>query len=123
MIRGDTQNYKWIIEVKNIDGSTTNWKPTENDKVYFTCKKDYNSDVAFQKVYPGSITFNEENGEFHTTVEPKDTMKLDTGNYVYDIKIIKNAINSTPDSKRIVKTVAQGKIEITSEVTTRKDEV
>lgn len=123
MIRGDTQNYKWIIEVKNIDGSKTFWTPEENDRVYFTCKKDYGSDIAFQKTYPENIEFNKDTGYFTTTIEQKDTYKLSIGTYIYDIKIIKNAINETEENKRFVKTVAQGRIEIEPEVTSRKDEI
>lgn len=121
MIRGDTHKFKWRIETTDKDtGEKTWWVPTAADKVYFTCKKDYSSPVAFQKVFPDTISFDEEDGYFRTTIEPVDTNKLDFGQYLYDIEIVVNALTN---EKNIVKTVAIGNIVIEKEVTWRKDEV
>ena len=120
MIRGDTKRCKWMIKGMETDGNITFWKPTEKDKVYFTCKKDYDSEIAFQKVFPGNIRFDEESGYFYTIIEPKDTNKLPFGTYVYDIEIV---INGNSKEKNIVKTCTVGKLEIEKEVTFRRDEV
>ena len=99
MIRGDTANFKFTVNMQNIKGKSEPWIPTENDRVYFTCKKDFDSEVAFQKVYPETISYGTETNYFHTTVEPKDTCRLKAGDYLYEIKIVKNAINPTINFK------------------------
>ena len=123
MIRGDTANFKFTVNMQNIKGKSEPWIPTENDRVYFTCKKDFDSEVAFQKVYPETISYDTETNYFHTTVEPKDTCRLKAGDYLYEIKIVKNAINADEVNKKIVKTISQGHLEIQREVATRKDGV
>ena len=81
-------------------------------KIYFTVKKDYNSEkVVLQKTI-GDMSFD--NGTYHFTIEPEDTNGLEYGLYVYDLEVI------TDEYKQ---TISKGPIRITEEVTFESDEV
>lgn len=64
--------------------------PDTISAVYFTVKKSINQNVyAFQKTLSNGISV--ENDIYTVTISPSDTVNLDPGQYVYDLKIIYGA--------------------------------
>lgn len=109
IIRGD---YKVISFVrKDKKGNVITSIP---EKIYFTVKNNiYSGEVLIQKKLNEGITVDE-NHVYAIEFNASDTDDLQFGEYVYDIEI-KNGDKP--------KTIQKGTLEITSEVTTAKDEV
>lgn len=99
MTRGDTLAF--TIE---IDGLGT----LELDSIYFSCKKDLDSEkYVFQKSLGDGIT-RISNNKYSIKLATEDTENLRLGGYFYDLQI------TLGDS---VLTVLKGKLEITFDVT------
>ena len=111
--RGDTyQLRKFRITDKNKNVITL----TNAEQLYFTVKTDTNSNkVLFQKRKNEGIELQED-GYYHITIEPADTNSLDYGTYVYDIQL------KSTNKKTFVKTLFNGTITLTDEVTWEVDE-
>jgi hypothetical protein len=91
-------------------------KLTDAEQLYFTVKTDSNSNkVLIQKRKNEGIELGED-GYYHITIEPSDTNNLEYGTYVYDIQL--KSINK----KIFVKTLFDGTITLTDEVTWEVDE-
>lgn len=83
----------------------------DTDKLYFTVKRDsYNNSFLFQKKLSEGIELQDD-GYYHITIEPADTNGLDYGSYVYDIQLKRT------EPKDYVKTLINGTITLTEEVT------
>lgn len=111
--RGDTYNLrKFRITDKNGEVITLG----ATDKLYFTLKKNANSpEVLLQKTIGNGITLGED-GYYHITMETVDTSDLPYGTYEYDIEF------KVTTPKEIVKTIIDGSITLTEEITWRGDE-
>lgn len=106
--RGDTSNLK-KFRIKDLNESII--ELTNNEQLYFTMKQNTNSNkVLIQKTINNGI-YLEEDGYYHITLEANDTSKLNYGTYVYDIEL--KSINP----KLFVKTLIEGTITLTDEVT------
>ncbi|HAB66553.1 MAG TPA: hypothetical protein DCE23_04205 [Firmicutes bacterium] len=106
--RGDSFLLK-KFRVTDTSGNVMELKDT--DQLYFTVKTDSNSSIAlFQKKINDGIELQDD-GYYHITIEPKDTNGLDYGNYVYDIQVKRTV------PKDYVKTLIDGTITLTNEVT------
>lgn len=106
--RGDTQFFKFQIK----DGEGNPIQLTSEDKVYFTVKQNANSeDILIQKRYSDDIQYSE--GYFNFVLNSEDTSDLAYGTYNYDIEL---------KSGDYVKTLGQGIITLTEEITFRSDE-
>ena len=89
---------------------------TEAEQLYFTVKTDSNnSNVLIQKKINSGIELGDD-GYYHIMMEPSDTNNLDYGTYVYDIEL--KSINP----KIYVKTIIDGTITLTDEVTWKENE-
>ena len=89
---------------------------TDAEQLYFTVKTDSNSNkVLFQKRKNAGIELGED-GYYHITMETDDTNKLDYGTYVYDIQL------KSTQQRTLVKTLFNGTITLTDEVTWEVDE-
>lgn len=111
--RGDTNLLK-KFRVTDKNGNVMNL--TDNEQLYFTIKTNPNSNkVLIQKTINNGICL-EEDGYYHITLEPSETSKLNYGAYVYDIEL--KSINQ----KMFVKTIIEGTITLTDEVTWEGDE-
>lgn len=111
--RGDTTNLK-KFRITDKNGEVITLGTTE--QLYFTVKKNANSsDVLLQKKIDDGITLGED-GYYHITIESVDTSNLDYGNYQYDIEL------KSTNPKEIVKTIIDGTITLTDEITWRGDE-
>lgn len=109
IIRGDYDTKKFVR--KDRQGNVITSIP---EKIYFTVKNNiYSNEVLIQKRLNEGITVDE-NFVYTIEFEASDTDNLTFGKYVYDIEI-KNSDKP--------KTIQKGTLEITSEVTTAKDEV
>lgn len=107
-IRGDTQFFKFQIK----DGEGKQIKLTDVDKLYFTVKQNANSEeILIQKKYPENIQYSD--GYFYFVLNSEDTSDLAYGTYNYDIEL---------KSGDYVKTLGQGTITLTEEITFRSDE-
>lgn len=83
------------------------------DKIYFTVKwSPEDEDYLFQKT-KDDIAFDTNTYEYSIQIAPEDTNKLEYGDYVYDIEVIKNG------EKR---TIARGTYRITWESTWQSNE-
>ena len=110
IIRGDTKKLKF--QRKSTNSEVITEKP---DKMFFTVKTGYYSkDYLFQKRLDTDIIYNEEDNYYYFTINSSDTDKLDYGDYVFDIEIIKNDIK---------KTIARGTLTVEKEVTFAENEV
>ena len=111
--RGDTnvlEKFRVIDQEKNI------MQLTDNEQLYFTVKTNPNSNqVLIQKTIKNGI-YLEEDGYYHITLEPNETSKLNYGTYVYDIEL------KSISPKLFVKTLIEGTITLTDEVTWEGDE-
>lgn len=106
--RGDTQFFKFQIK----DGEENPIQLTDGDKLYFTVKQNANSeDVLIQKKYPEDIQYSD--GYFNFVLNSEDTSNMAYGTYNYDIEL---------KSGDYVKTLGQGTITLTEEITFRSDE-
>lgn len=109
IIRGDYAK-KYFVR-KDAQGNVITSIP---EKIYFTVKRDeYSKEVLIQKRLNDGITVDE-NYVYTIEFNASDTDNLQFDEYVYDIEI-KNGDKP--------KTIQIGTLEITSEVTTAKDEV
>lgn len=107
-IRGDTQFFKFQIK----DGEGKQIQLTDVDKLYFTVKQNANSEeILIQKKYPENIQYSD--GYFNFVLNSEDTSDLAYGTYNYDIEL---------KSGDYVKTLGQGTITLTEEITFRSDE-
>lgn len=106
--RGDTYRLrKFRITDKNKNLISL----TDAEQLYFTVKTDTNSNkVLFQKRKNEGIELGED-GYYHITIESEDTNNLDYGTYVYDIQL------KSTNPKTLVKTLFDGTITLTDEVT------
>ena len=111
--RGDTyQLRKFRVTDKNKNVIQL----TGTEQLYFTVKTDSNSNnVLIQKRINTGIELGED-GYYHITIDPADTNKLDYGLYVYDISL------KSTGAKTIVKTLINGTITLTDEITWEGDE-
>jgi hypothetical protein len=106
--RGDTQVFKFQIK----DGKENPIALTSEDKLYFTVKQNSNSEeILLQKIYPENIEYLD--GYFTFIITSEDTSNLMYGTYNYDIEF---------KSGDYVKTLGQGTITLTDEITFRSDE-
>ncbi len=111
--RGDTTNLK-KFRITDKNGEVITLGTTE--QLYFTVKKNANSsDVLLQKTIGNGIILGED-GYYHITIESTDTFNLDYGDYQYDIEL------KSTSPKEIVKTIIDGTITLTEEITWRGDE-
>lgn len=106
--RGDSFNLrKFRIKDKNKNVIQL----TSTEQLYFTVKTDSNnSNALIQKRINTGIELGDD-GYYHITMEPADTNGLDYGTYVYDIQL------KSTRTKNIVKTLFDGTITLTDEVT------
>lgn len=106
--RGDTQFFKF--QIKDGEGNPIQLKDV--DKLYFTVKQNANSEeILIQKKYPENIQYTD--GYFNFVLNSEDTSDLAYGTYNYDIEL---------KSGDYVKTLGQGTITLTEEITFRSDE-
>jgi len=106
--RGDTQ----FIRFKLKDASGEPLQLDLTDRMYFTVKTDANSTkVLLQKKFPDDITYDD--GYYVFTITSADTSDLAYGDYQYDIEV---------KSGDVVKTIGDGTITLTEEITHRRDE-
>lgn len=107
-VRGDTQFFRFQVK----DGEENPIELKTGDNLYFTVKQNANSEeVLIQKKYPENITYSE--GYFNFVLNSEDTSDLAYGTYNYDIEL---------KSGDYVKTLGQGTITLTEEITFRSDE-
>ena len=100
-IRGDTQFIRFQLK----DGNGNLLELSDTDNLYFTLKTDANSKkVLLQKKFPNDISYAD--GYYSFTINSEDTAKLDYREYQYDY----------------VKTLGQGTITLTEEITFKEDE-
>lgn len=106
--RGDTCPISF--DITDSDGNQIDLSSAE---VYFTVKKNYNTQtyILQKKKSGGDITFDGTTGSLVLT--HNDTAELNYGKYVYDIQI---------KSSNYVKTLALGTITLTSESTWKANE-
>lgn len=106
--RGDTYQLK-KFRILDSNGQIINL--TDDVQLYFTLKTDSNTSASvLQKTINNGIELGED-GYYHITIEPGDTNKLNYQDYVYDIQL------KATSPKVYVKTLIEGTITITSEVT------
>lgn len=80
--KGNT--FKFRFKRKDILGNIITEKATN---VWFTIKIDhYTNENLIQKTLEDGITFGEDY-YYHVVIKPEDTLNLNYGTYVYDIKI------------------------------------
>ena len=110
--RGDTN----VLNKFRIINNGKVVKLTNEQQLYFTLKSNPNSKkVLVQKTINNGIELGED-GYYHITLEPNDTSKLNYGGYVYDIEFKKF------NPKVFVRTLLEGTITLTDEVTWEEDE-
>lgn len=111
--RGDTYNLK---KFRMTDANGEVLTLGSNDRLYFTVKRNSRaSEVLLQKTIGNGITLGED-GYYHITIESVDTSSMDYGTYEYDIEF------KSTSPKEIVKTIIDGSITLTDEITWRGDE-
>ena len=111
--RGDTTNLK-KFRITDKNGEVLHL--TDTDYLYFTIKQNANSaTVLLQKTLNNGITLGND-GYYHITMEATDTNKLTYGNYQYDIEL------KATEPKEFVKTLIEGTIILTEEITWKGDE-
>lgn len=108
--RGDT----CPIEFTLTDKSGNVLIPQENDEIYFTMKKNYNTkDTILQKRFSyGDIEIYDDKINF--VLSHADTANLKYGNYYYDIQLV---------SGDYVKTLVLGTLTLTNEATWIENEI
>lgn len=112
--RGDTKVLD-KFRLLNADGEVL--KLGTNDTLYFTVKKDANSkNVLIQKTTKDSGISLEDDGYYHIILDPEDTNDLDYGDYQYDIEL------KSIGSRTFVRTLVEGVITLTEEITWGGDE-
>jgi hypothetical protein len=111
LIRGDTYNLTFSLSLANGNAYIL----SENDKCYFTVKKDLiQEDYVFQKRNGAGIEYNEEQGLYRIKIEQEDTCDLNFGTYQFDIKV--------KIGDEIVKTLLKGTFVLTNNATHRCNE-
>lgn len=99
LIRGNTLDFKFKL-INKLDKTVITAK---QDKIYFTVKKDNDTEIkSIQKTLDNGISFTED-GYYHIRLEHDDTCDLYYGDYPMDITII---------SDRNVKTGLKGILSI-----------
>lgn len=112
--RGDTKVLD-KFRLLNTEGKVL--KLGENDTLYFTVKKDaYSKKVLIQKTTKDLGISLEADGYYHIIIEPEDTNSLDYGDYQYDIEL------KSIGNKTFVRTLVEGIITLTEEITWGGDE-
>ena len=102
--RGDTYKFKF----QRLDNNN---EPiiTKSEKMWFTVKESYYTDeIIIQKTLDRGITYSDEDGYYHVTIEHEDTKELSFGNYVCDIQV---------ENAGVIKTIYKDNFTITGEVT------
>ncbi len=79
MVRGDTLSFG--LQIEGLDGTL--------DEACFTCKKNLNGEVIFQKSIDDGIV-DAGDGKYIVRVAPEDTAGVDPGKYFYDLEIREN---------------------------------
>ena len=111
--RGDTYALR---KFRVIDKNKNAIQLTDAEQLYFTVKTDPNSNkVLIQKRKNEGIELGDD-GYYHIIMETGDTNKLDYGTYVYDIQL------KSTQQRTLVKTLFDGTITLTNEVTWEVDE-
>lgn len=111
--RGDTN----LLEKFRVTDKNRNvMKLTDNEQLYFTMKTNPNNKQALIRKTINNGIYLEEDGYYHIMLEPSETSKLNYGAYVYDIEL------KSISSKIFVKTLIEGTITLTEEVTWEGDE-
>ena len=111
--RGDTYQLK---KFRVTDNNKAVLNLTSSEQLYFTMKKDANSKkVLLQKRIGEGIELRED-GYYHITMEPSDTNDLKYEDYQYDIQL------KSTYPKELVKTLINGTITLTEEITWKGDE-
>ena len=111
--RGDTYNLK---KFRVIDKNGEVITLGASEQLYFTVKKNSSSStIILQKKIGSGITLGDD-GYYHITIEPVDTSSLSYGDYQYDIEL------KSTYPKEMVKTIIEGTITLTDEITWRGDE-
>lgn len=108
--RGDSAYIKLEIKIKNRD----DYVLTENDRVFFTLKKDLlKKEYIFQKELSAN---NYDDDSLYIYIEPKDTYNLDFGNYFYDVQL-------NVDNKDVYTIIPTSIFEVLPEVTSHLDDL
>ena len=114
IIRGDTSCITFNIFTDN----GKEYVLKENDKLYFTVKKGFQfKNEILQKTYGNGISFNATTKEYEINLSQIDTLKMEQGGYVYDIKIILNF-----EGEKIVETLTKGLINVGINATHKENE-
>lgn len=109
MARGDVYSFSFAVYIDDEPTAET------MDNIYFTVKKHYyDKDPVFQKRLSDGSIHDEGDGEYSVMIDPEDTDELELGAYDFDIEIVK-----LPEIKRTF----TGTLELTKEVTHRRNEV
>lgn len=112
--RGDT-NYLYKFRIKDKNENDINL--TENDKLYFTLKSQYEDTALIKKKKDNGIILGED-GYYHIILQPEDTEELEIDTYKYDIEL--DLYQSISDTY-FVKTILEGKIKLTEDITRKED--
>lgn len=78
LVCGDTGTFSFGLKINN------NYFLTDEDRIWFTLKKIKGEDIVLQKEikeFP--------NGVVTIPIPPSDTINLEPGNYIYDLKLIR----------------------------------
>lgn len=91
LIRGETK--VWKFQRKDGSGQIITTMP---DEVYCTIKANYDDDdYIIQKTYTGGgITYSYE--WWYVTIPASETLSLNPGNYVIDIKVVNDGVATYP---------------------------
>ena len=99
---------------------TFNGEPIElsdKDQIFFTMKESYDDKTMINvKKKIGDGIYLKDDGYYHLVMRPEDTEELPCGKYMYDIQFT----HMSP--VRYVKTIIEGTVRITKEITRREDE-
>lgn len=111
--RGDTKALeKFKVTDKNGEIITLG----QEDKIFFTFKKNENGVALIKKSIGNGITLGED-GYYHIILNAGDTANLQAGTYKYDIEL---DLNNNP---LFVSTLIEGEIELLQDVTQEGDRV
>lgn len=115
LTRGDTQVYTFTIKTD----SGENYVLGEEDKLYFTVKKNwFDKGCVLQKTFGNGITYNSGTKEYEIDMTHDCTCNLDCCDYVFDIELIVNGSDAQD-----VKTLAKGVFTLDVEATHKGNEV
>lgn len=114
LIRGDTC---WVVfRILDDDGAAYVLK--EGDRLYFTVKKYFElREAVLQKTYGDGISYDAGAQEYGIALSQEDTLKMEQGRYVYDIKIIIDL-----EGEKVVETLTKGFINVGINATHKENE-